>query len=931
MVWAPTLRDRIADTPLIEARERSSKHARAMLSFLMALPPSERRDALHHALTPRDIPVLLAVTEAEMGSPYGLYVDDPVGFVEDVLGETLWSKQRAVLEALALPGVKRVAVPAGFGLGKTHIAAKAVTWFGSVHPVGTATAVTTATRMRQVERQLWPHVRKTVARSGLPGDCGTAMWKVPDRHGVETVIAYGFCYDEDTEVLTRDGWMPFQKLTGTEDVATRSPDGAFQWQRPTRIVDDPYDGPMVRFKSQVYDLLVTPNHRMLVRRDPKQSRPTADTSWHIREAAWFTDHQASGFQIPATSTWDVPQPPVAIGDRTYDPEAFARFLGLYLAEGWTSTGTDHPNRVTVCQSQRNPRLTEVRAVLDAVGLPWKWSPGQGVSGKFYVTDPALADWLRTNAYDPGPKRSWAKRIPREALGWSADTLTALIDGLMLGDGHTEKWGYRRYLTTSRGLADDVMEAAQKAGQEAWIDARAAHPDTYGRRHQYRVCFRPGDAHRVPQPTVEWYTGRIGCVSVPNGIIYVRRNGRPAWCGNTAPAYDEAAMQGIHAAKLLLVVDEAGGIDRAVGSATRNLLTGDAVMLAIGNPATDDEASWFETLCEDGRDPNRPDTVTVKIAATDSPAVTSEDAGPCRDCPANVPTHPLSQHLVDTVWIADAIREHGEDAPYVIAKVNAEFPKGGASRAIPSQYVDVGLEALVTQEPDDPTEVAVGTSVARDGRPYPQQPMWGAWIRLGVDVAADGGDEFVIARSEGDITRIRLVQSGAVNHNPTDVAGKVLEEIRAAEELAQAVKSQHPVTVKIDSIGVGWGIVGILEAWGREGMHGAKIVRVNVAENPQRPDNPRDLWRPKNKRAEMWLNGRHLLTPDPSGRVALRLDVDGRTAAQLRAPTYGTDSAGRQVIEKKDDMKKRGVTSPDRAEALLLAVYEPRPVRSRLLA
>ena len=47
-----------------------------------------------------------------------------------------------------------------------------------------------------------------------------------------------------------------------------------------------------------------------------------------------------------------------------------------------------------------------------------------------------------------------------------------------------------------------------------------------------------------------------------------------------------------------------------------------------------------------------------------------------------------------------------------------------------------------------------------------------------------------------------------------------------------------------------------------------------------------------------------------------------TLAQLNAPNYGHDSRGRIKIEKKDEIKKRGLGSPDRAEALLLAIYEP---------
>lgn len=398
-------------------------------------------------------------------------------------------------------------------------------------------------------------------------------------------------------------------------------------------------------------------------------------------------------------------------------------------------------------------------------------------------------------------------------------------------------------------------------------------------------------------------------------------------GFTAPEHDEAAMQGIHAPRVLLIVDEAGGISRLVGGSTRNLLTGDARMLAIGNPATDDEASWFETACEDGDDPEVRDTITIAIPATASPTITGEYVR-CLSCPPQVPAHSIGDHLVDQAWVDSAIREHGDDAPYVVAKVFAKFPKGGASRAIPSAYVDAATEALSIEPWWDPADLPEQpVSVDRNNKPYKTQPYWGADIKLGVDVAADGGDEFVIARVEGDIARIRLVQSGAANQNSTDVAGKILEEIHLAEQLAADLGSEQPVRVKVDAIGIGWGVVGTLEAWGSEGIHNAVIVRVVVSESPDRPADKKAQWRPHNKRAEMWLNGREQFQPDlTSGRVRTRLDIDNRTAAQLRAPTYGTNASGNQVIESKEHMKDRGVSSPDRAEAILLALYEPRVKR-----
>ena len=78
-----------------------------------------------------------------------------------------------------------------------------------------------------------------------------------------------------------------------------------------------------------------------------------------------------------------------------------------------------------------------------------------------------------------------------------------------------------------------------------------------------------------------------------------------------------------------------------------------------------------------------------------------------------------------------------------------------------------------------------------------------------------------------------------------------------------------MSVKIDAIGVGWGVGSLLELWGREGLHGARIVGVNVAERAV------DVGRFRNQRAEMWWNGRVLLEPDVDGFQVVRLDVDRR--------------------------------------------------------
>jgi hypothetical protein len=42
----------------------------------------------------------------------------------------------------------------------------------------------------------------------------------------------------------------------------------------------------------------------------------------------------------------------------------------------------------------------------------------------------------------------------------------------------------------------------------------------------------GDYHWLPKPNRVEYHGTVHCVAVPNGIVYIRRNGKAAWCGDS---------------------------------------------------------------------------------------------------------------------------------------------------------------------------------------------------------------------------------------------------------------------------------------------------------------------------------------------------------------------------------------------------------------
>lgn len=839
--------------------------------FIRSLPPAERR----------------AIQEQTTGmlGPHGRYAYDPVGFITNVLDESVWSKQEEICRSVL--DNPRTAVPACFAPGKTHLAARIALWWGSVWPAETAKVVTTATTYRTVKNQLWPHIRRVHARHGLPGRTNLVEW-----HVGKELVSLGFsapntdpeslqgyhCFDDQTELLTDEGWKLFPAVTGQERVLTLKGDHA-SWGPITQVHQHPFDGYLNLHDGERVNFCVTDNHQFMVR--DKAGR------WSLREF----QELPQVFKVRRTNEWGGGTNPesvalhrVGTGGSKATPYVFkfedwCEFLGWFVSEGHVSR--DGSGTATICISQKpGAKYEEIAAVLTRMGVPHGRHP-HGVSFRGM----GIAAWLEEHC----GIGAGAKRVPAQVKESTAPMMEVFLEAFGKGDGtpHGILRG-RRYYTSSKLLADDLHEMLCKLGRGRKV--KVLHPEGSQGRNSLGVTFirhavwlvgdpgKPVDSDVLKKNVVKHrYVGTVYCVSTPTQTIMVRRRGCAMWSGNSP--------------HLLIVVDEAGGITHAIGGALNGLMTGAHTrLLAIGNPSSDEQDTWFEKVC------TSPEWNTIPIAVADTPNFTGEDAGPCMACPAGVAPHPVAQHLVDQDWLRVTLGEYGEDHPYVTAKVHARFPRIVANRTIPLDWVDEAVK------------------LGRD----PDERMLGTRVTLGVDIASDGGDELAIARWEGMHGQIIHHESGVSLANAVDVAGIILRHIQDAEELAKRLGSTERVRVKVDVIGLGWGPVSTLQRWGDEGLHGAVIVGVNVGERAKEPD------KYINQRAEMWWEMRMLLQPDKDagGKPSVTLDIDDRTKVQLSDPTHKTSTAGRRQIESKKDLRGRGRKSPDRAEALLLGKYEP---------
>lgn len=417
----------------------------------------------------------------------------------------------------------------------------------------------------------------------------------------------------------------------------------------------------------------------------------------------------------------------------------------------------------------------------------------------------------------------------------------------------------------------------------------------------------GDSKYKPSRigSVEWY---VDDVLVADGVA--------------SADGDEDAMRGIHSlGRVVVIVDEASGISHTVGRVLNGLLTTDDDRLVVlGNPPTDQTDTWFEWLS------NQAIVNTIRIPYTETPNFSGEETGWCTRCakldPRSEP-HRISKHITSKQAVEDVRAQYPDDNdPYIRAFLYAEFPKGTTAKAIPMQFLENAMPVM-HKETDPATgetrDVPDEMWVERSQRPGP--------IRLGVDVAADGGDEFVIAKRRGWHGTIVHFSSGPDNEDATIVAGIVKKHILEALAEHKEMGLTDPVVVNVDRNGVGWGVTSDLQNWVTNQKLPVEVVGVMVSEKARQEQ------RFTKQRSEIWWNFRELLA-NPETDVTLPNDLflgNRSVIKQLNGPTYATETNGRIQIEPKAKMKARtggrqGI-SPDRADAMLLAYYDS-PSRRR---
>ena len=220
------------------------------------------------------------------------------------------------------------------------------------------------------------------------------------------------------------------------------------------------------------------------------------------------------------------------------------------------------------------------------------------------------------------------------------------------------------------------------------------------------------------------------------------------------------------------------------------------------------------------------------------------------------------------FVEDMKRRYGEDSPAYHVRVLGNFPPSEEDTVIPVSLIEHAMANDIKVHED---------TIA----------IWG------LDVARQGGDASVLAKRQGPVIHPLTVWR---NLDLMQLTGAVKAEYDAMPP------SKRPAEIIVDSNGFGAGVLDRLRELGLPARG------LNVSERAMAKDTYLNL------RAEIWFKMKMYLEG-----MDVSLPRDDALYAELAAPRYHFTSAGKLQVESKDSMKKRGVASPDRADAVALSL------------
>lgn len=353
------------------------------------------------------------------------------------------------------------------------------------------------------------------------------------------------CYDQDTKVLTKDGWKRYENVTDDDEIMVFDPNKNYMfYEKPKARFEKHYTGDMIHFSGNKVDILVTPNHKILYYKQDKKQHFMSDAKAIYEKVSNYESRDHSRVYFRSVSEWKCSNkiPTINLAGHEIPLDPFLEFAGYYLSEGYCSNG----NRCSFSQSETaNPeKCSDIEKFVNKLkDIPFKKYAYEHKATEWCICQKKFAsqisDWFGTNSSN--------KKIPAFIKNLPVEKLQILINALMNGDA--SKYEYKttdaiQLGSNSYQLIEDVAEILFKMNLAPVISQ-------YRKAKQYLLyCnMQTNGKGRMPKikkqhAKIMHYDGKVWCFTTSTGFFVTMRNGKISIQGNSAQVGVETLIRRI---------------------------------------------------------------------------------------------------------------------------------------------------------------------------------------------------------------------------------------------------------------------------------------------------------------------------------------------------------------------------------------------------
>jgi len=341
------------------------------------------------------------------------------------------------------------------------------------------------------------------------------------------------CYSEDTEVLTENGWKKYKEVNNRKIAQYDPYTKRIKFSPHKGLYVYPYKGKMYHFKNKRNDILVTPNHTMLIRKEKKEEYEKARAEeinsyrFYVVNSGEFMGKGEKNFVLPAIKHKQNRKHPKYTHQhkqKIIPMNLWLEFLGYYLTEG----GIETPPTIGIVQN-KGKKAEKIKKCLKKLTKKIGCSLSEIDCGKyirFKITQTQIYEYIKQLG-----EKCHEKKLPLNLSSLSKKQLEIFYKSMMLGDGSSLE---KDFGSTSKELIEGMQAIACLIGKSACKSVQ--YPEKYrgNRKIMHRISLCNKTELLLSKKAIKQvdYTGEVFCFSTDTGFFITRRNGKIAIQGNT---------------------------------------------------------------------------------------------------------------------------------------------------------------------------------------------------------------------------------------------------------------------------------------------------------------------------------------------------------------------------------------------------------------